>query len=151
MLLQKPEKAKLHCVVVWVSKRIQPLKVKEDQDKEESELGRLQWMLSQNGWLVDNWLMCSLTSVSSATYLKNQRGSRDQSAMDYCENPEKNACAMEGRHTCNGTEAGVSPEGWIAARETQEPAQDNMDKGGCRWYCQWKFFFPSFQPFSVWC
>lgn len=44
----------------------------------------------------------------------------------------KNACAMEKRHTCNDTEAGVSPEGWTAARETQEPAQDNMDKGGCR-------------------
>lgn len=42
-------------------------------------------------------------------------------------------CLCHGRrHTCNGTEAGVSPEGWTAARETQEPAQDNMDKGGCR-------------------
>lgn len=76
--------------------------------------------------------MCSLTSVSSVTYLKNQHGSRDQSAMDNCENPEKNACAAEGRHACNGTEVGVSPEGWAAAGETQEPAQDYVDKGDCR-------------------
>lgn len=145
-MLWKLEKAKVHCVVAWVSKRTQPLKVKEDKDKEETD-----WV-DYDGcspeWLTGGQLVNVLINFSQFCNLPEkptweQRPVSDGSLQ---ESREKRLC--RGREThLQCTEAGVSPEGWTAAREIQEPAQDIWTREAAGDIANGNSFFsPFFNP-----